>query len=113
MDKPRVLLVVSTGETAKAALGLRWAAAASESGWVDSVEVALFGPVQEALARGEKALLDALERVRKAGVPVYACQRYAEARGILSSMEGLGLTVEVVGERIARRAGEGYVVLVF
>ena len=40
-------------------------------------------------------------------------ERYAEAGGILDSMEGLGLTVEVVGERIARRAGEGYVVLVF
>jgi len=68
----RVLVVVSTGEVGKAALGLRWAAAAKEAGWVDSAEVALFGPVQEAVARGERSILDALERVRRAGVPVYA-----------------------------------------
>lgn len=109
----KVLVIVSTGEIPKASLGIRWAAAAIRNGWVDDVEVVLFGPVEELVAKGEEQLIEPLAELVKLGKEPLACRRVADAQGITAELERRNVKTEYVGEIIAKLMAEGYVPLTF
>ena len=108
----QVLVVVSSADVSKSSLAIRWAAVAARERWVDRVEVALFGPVEDALARGSPPLEEALNMAREAGVPVVACINYARAGGYEEKLAGK-VPLEFVGKIIGERVSQGWTILVF
>ena len=115
MPGEKILVVVSTAEKGKALLALNWAARLREKELAPDVKVYLFGPVEELVARGDREILDALERLYGLGVEVLACHGVAERGGFEEELKKVMGEERVthVGRMIVERIREGYTPLVF
>lgn len=109
----KAVVVVSSRDREKAALGVRWAAAAKRNGWVEDVKVLFFGPSEDLLAEGDEAVMTALKDLKDLGVEAIACRRFAEGKGYAGKLEERGVKVGFVGELIAKYMEEGYKVITF
>ncbi len=112
--KPKVLVIVSSGEgeKEKALTGLMYAVNASKHGWAD-VKLILFGPVEELVANGDPDILTMLEMyARESGEIPLACRRIAEMKGYEDRIGG-SVKLEYVGKIVSDLISEGYTPLVF
>ncbi|HDZ35709.1 MAG TPA: hypothetical protein ENH81_02190 [Thermococcus sp.] len=107
----KALVIISSGDE-KALTGFMWATNALKYGWVEDVEVILFGPIEEAVAKGDERLVHWIEELRKLGKLPIACKRLAEIGGFETSLENYA-KVEYVGKIIAEYLEKGYVPMTF
>ena len=108
----KVLIIISSGDIAKALTGLMWAINALKYKWVEDVEVIFFGPIERYIAEGRKELMDAILEYSKVKGRPLACRKVAEVEGYVDKLEGK-VEVVYVGTVISRYINEGYVTLVF
>ncbi|WP_297419535.1 hypothetical protein [Thermococcus sp.] len=107
----KVLVIISSGDE-RALPGFMWSVNALKYGWVEDVEVILFGPVEEAIARGDERFVSWIEKLRELGKLPVACKRIAEEESFEVSLQRYA-RVEYVGRIIADRLKEGYVPMTF
>lgn len=108
----KVLVIVSTAEIEKAALGVLWAAAAIKEGWVEDVELVFFGPIEEKIALGNETIMKAIDEYKKTGKKPMACERVARSHNYLELLSSR-IDVGPVGELIGDYLSKGYIPLVF
>ncbi|WP_240910633.1 hypothetical protein [Thermococcus sp. MV11] len=83
-----------------------WAVNAIKNGWAEDVEVVLFGPIEDAVARGDKRFVPWIERLRELRKLPRACRRIAEEKGfeeILGKNSRVGYVGAIIAELIRRR----------
>ena len=108
----RLVVILSTGEEAKARTGAMYAVNALKHGWMEDVKLIVFGPAQDLLIEGDE--LGALVReFISMGEPAVACRVFAERDANDDALRGLGLDVEYVGPLISKHIRDGYVPMVW
>ncbi|AMQ17841.1 hypothetical protein [Thermococcus peptonophilus] len=105
-------LVIISSDDESALPGFMWAANAIKHGWVEDVEVILFGPIERAIANGDERFLPWIEKLRELGKLPIACKRIAEFEGFEVSLQRYVRT-EYVGKIIAEHLEKGYVPMTF
>ena len=76
------------------------------------MEVILFGPIEKAVANGDKRFLPWLEKLKELGKLPTACKRIAELEGFELSLQKY-TRVEYVGKMIAEYMEKGYIPMTF
>ena len=107
----KLLVIVSTGEKAKALAGIAYAANALKQRWLGDVKVGFFGP-SEALIAQDADVQRAAAALPEDASP-FACKFIADQAGVTNQLASLGLDVHYVGETISRYIKEGYLPMVF
>ena len=107
----KVLVIISSGEKAKALTGLMYARNAKERGWMDEVKVIFFGPSENLLVQDED-IQDMAKQISQTEKPV-ACKFLSDRDGISEKIEEIGVNVDYVGTIISDLIKEGYAPLVF
>ncbi|WP_148882271.1 hypothetical protein [Thermococcus aciditolerans] len=107
----KALVIISSADE-RAIPGFMWAVNAIKNGWAEDVEVILFGPIEDAVARGDERFVPWMERLRELGKLPTACRRIAEEKGF-EDILGKHAKVEYVGAIIAELIEEGYVPMTF
>ncbi|WP_237268671.1 hypothetical protein [Thermococcus celer] len=105
-------LVIISSDDDKALVGFMWATNALKHGWVEDVEVILFGPIERAVAEGDGRFLPWVEKLKESGKLPIACRRLAEMEGFEVSLKKY-TRVEYVGKIIADYLEKGYVPMTF
>ncbi|WP_152878824.1 hypothetical protein [Thermococcus sp. 101 C5] len=105
-------LVIISGADEKALVGFMWATNAIKHGWVEDVEVVLFGPIEKAVAEGDERFIPWIEKLNEFGKLPIACKRIAELEGFEVSLQKY-VKVEYVGKIIAEYLEKGYVPMTF
>lgn len=105
-------LVIISGADERALVGFMWATNAIKYKWVEDVEVILFGPIERAVARGDKRFIPWIEKLRELGKLPVACKRIAELEGFEASLQKY-TKVEYVGKIIAEHLEKGYTPMTF
>ncbi|MCE4598658.1 MAG: hypothetical protein F7C81_00465 [Desulfurococcales archaeon] len=108
----KVLVIISSDNLDVAKTGLMWAINAIRNKWVDDVEVIFFGPIERAIAEGNRELIELISSLVEARKQPLACRRIAEVEGYLEKLEDKIQTI-YVGSRIAELMSKGYIPLVF
>jgi len=78
---------------------------AKTQGWWDAVTLIIWGPSQKKVAE-EKFVGDAVRKMIKAGIDVYACKKCSDSLGLTSKLESLGITVIYTGTLLSERLRE-------
>jgi len=105
-------LVIISSVDEKALVGFMWATNAIKNGWVEDVEVILFGPIEKAVAEGDERFIPWIEKLRELGKLPIACKRIAELEGFETSLQKY-TKVEYVGKIIAEHLEKGYIPMTF
>ena len=107
----KILVIISTGESEKAATGLMYARNAIRFKWMDEVEVIFIGPSERLLVEDE-AIIEAVK-----DFPDFqntkVCKFLSDRDGISEKIADMGLTVDYVGPIISAFINEGYIPMVF
>jgi hypothetical protein len=96
---PSALAVLWTSGDREVALkvAFMYTEAAGSRGWFDEVQLIVWGPSSELLSR-DSELQEYVARMQKAGIEVVACRACADAYGVTSVIEGLGIEVKYMGQ---------------
>ena len=108
----KVLIILSTAETEKAVAGFMYAVNSIKYGWLEDVEVVLFGPIEREIAKGNEKLISWVEKLRELGKIPYACKKIAEDEGFEGSLRPY-TKVEYVGRIVSDLLNKGYIPMVF
>ncbi len=108
----KVVVIIGTGERAKAETGLMYAVNAARYGWLDDVKLVFFGPAQ-ALLPADEDLQELLRQFQHDQQTAVACRFLADRDGISDDLSGLGLEVAYVGEMISKLIRDGYTPMVW
>lgn len=107
----KIVVVISSGERAKAATGLMYATNALGKGWMSEVKIIFFGPAQELIAKDEE-MQAMIAQIAELDAPV-ACKFISDRDGYSDKLEAAGLKVEYIGSMLSDLIKDGYVPLVF
>ncbi|WP_456453652.1 hypothetical protein [Thermococcus sp.] len=107
----KALVIISSADE-RAIPGFMWVINAIKNGWVEDVEVILFGPAERAVAEGDELFIQWIKKLAEMGRTPTACRRIAEVEGFVGPLEKY-TKVEYVGRIIAERLEEGYVPMTF
>ena len=103
----KLLIVIATGDKAKALTGLMYARNALRRGWLDDVKVVYFGPSERLMVEDADVASAAIE---VAGLgEAYACKAISDREKI----DSMGVRVEYVGSIISDYVKQGYVPMVW
>jgi len=123
----KLLVIISTGEPAKARAGAMYAVNALKHGWLDDVKLYFFGPA-EALLLEDRPLQQYVKEYRELEGTPFACKFLADRVqqrdedeegdadpdiGISENISALGVDVEYVGKPMADLIRQGYVPMVW
>lgn len=108
----KLLVIISSAEPEKARTGAMYAVNALKHGWMDEVELYLFGPSQQLLLRDEPLQKFIQEFRSLEGKPV-ACKFLADRDDTHDRTMVLGLDVQYVGKPISDLIQAGYVPMVW
>ncbi|HKK04605.1 MAG: hypothetical protein P8009_03055 [Gammaproteobacteria bacterium] len=117
----KLLVIISTGEAAKARAGAMYAVNALKHAWLDDVKLYFFGPA-EALLLEDVPLQQYVQEYRKLEGTPRACKFLADRVqpddedldiGISDNIAALGVDVEYVGKPMADLIKQGYVPMVW
>ena len=107
----KLLVVIATGDKAKALTGLLYAKNAIKHQWLEEVKVVYFGP-SEQLIYSDPGVANAAIEV--AGMSEsYACKAISDRDGISEKIDSMGVSVEYVGSIISEHIKLGYVPMVW
>jgi len=107
----KILVIIATGDKAKALTGLMYAKNAIKREWLDHVKVIYFGP-SEQLMYEDAEVADAAIEVASMGES-YACKAISDRDGISKKIDEMGVKVEYVGTIISEHIKQGYVPMVW
>lgn len=107
-------LIVWTSADREVALNMvfMYSENAAKRGWMDTVRLLIWGPSGKLLV-ADPELQERLERLKAAGVELYACKACADGYGISEALTELGVTVVYTGTLLADSQKEGWHVLTF
>ena len=108
----KLLVIISSGEPEKARTGAMYAVNALKHGWMEEVELYLFGPAQKLLLEDEPLQQFFNEFRQLEGEPV-ACRFLADRDDISDRTGELGLDIQYVGKPISDLIQQGYVPMVW
>ncbi len=108
----RVLIIIATGERAKAQTGLMYATNACKYSWFTDVQVVFFGPAEGLLLEDED-LQVMLHDFQELAEPVAACKFLADRDGQSEGLTALGVQVKYVGSLVSDYIKQGYVPLIW
>ncbi|TRO60387.1 hypothetical protein E2P71_00830 [Candidatus Bathyarchaeota archaeon] len=107
----KLLVIIATGDKAKALTGLMYAKNAIKREWLDDVKVVYFGPSEQLIYSDTEVANAAIEL---AGMgESYACKAISDREGISEKIDGMGVRVEYVGSIISEYIQQGYVPMVW
>jgi hypothetical protein len=105
------LIVIASGDKAKALTGLMYAKNAIKRGWMDTVKVVYFGPSEKLMEQDAEMAEAAIEI---AGMSEsFACKAISERDGISEQIDEMGVKVEYVGTIISEYIKQGFVPMVW
>ncbi len=107
----KLLVIIATGEKAKALTGLMYAKNAILRKWMDDVKVIYFGP-SEQLMYSDSDVANAVIEIAGMG-ETFACKAISDREGISEKIDGMGVKVEYVGTVISDYIKDGYVPMVW
>jgi hypothetical protein len=107
----KVLIVIATGDPAKALVGVTYALRTLQEGWLDDVKLVFFGPGQDVLLTSS-AIQDMVVQIGEVARPL-ACKAVADRNGTVESTERLGVEVAYVGKLISDMIRQGYAPMVW
>jgi len=117
----KLLVIISTGEAAKARAGAMYAVNALKHGWLEDVKLYFFGPA-EALLLEDPPLQQYVKEYRELEATPFACKFLADRVqpadedldiGISENIAALGVDVEYVGKPMADLIRQGYAPMVW
>lgn len=107
----KLLVIIASGDKAKALTGLMYAHNAIKRGWMDEVKVVYFGPSEQLLEQDAEVADAAIEI---AGLSEsFACKSISDRDGISEKIDEMGVKVEYVGDIISDYIKQGYVPMVW
>lgn len=86
--------------------------AAGTRGWFDEVHLIVWGPSSKLLSEDTELQAD-VARMQEAGIEVVACRACADAYGVTTALEALGIEVKYMGQPLTRMLKEDWEVLTF
>jgi hypothetical protein len=107
----KLLVVIATGDKAKALTGLMYAKNAIKREWLDDVKVVYFGPSEQLMYNDADVANAAIELASMS--ESYACKAISDRDGISAKIDGMGVKVEYVGSIISEYIKQGYVPMVW
>lgn len=107
----KLLVIIATGDKAKALTGLMYAKNAIKREWLDEVKVVYFGPSEQLMYDDPDVANAAIE---VAGMSEsFACKAISDRDGISEKIDEMGVKVEYVGTIISDYIKQGYVPMVW
>ena len=107
----KLLVIIATGDKAKALTGLMYARNALKRGWLGDVKVIYFGPSERLMVEDSEVASAAIE-VAGLGESL-ACKAVSDRDGISAKVEEMGVRVEYVGSVISDYVKQGYAPMVW
>ncbi len=102
----KLLVIIATGDKAKALTGLMYAKNAILRKWMDDVKVVYFGPSEQLMYSDSDVANAAIEI---AGIEeTFACKAISDREGISEKIDGMGVKVEYVGTIMNNYIKDGY-----
>ena len=108
----RVVVIIATGEPAKAEAGLMYAVNSLRHKWLADVRLFFFGPAEGLLLQDADLQELVMEYHRQGGTAV-ACRFLGDREGTSDGLGDLGVEVAYVGEPISALIKDGYVPMVW
>lgn len=107
----KLLVIVATGDKAKAMTALMYAKNAIKKEWLDDIKVVYFGPSEELMVNDPEVANAAIE---VAGLgESFACKAISDRQGISEKVDNMGIKVDYVGTIISDYIKDGYVPMVW
>ncbi|MCW4050553.1 MAG: hypothetical protein NWE89_12545 [Candidatus Bathyarchaeota archaeon] len=107
----KLLVIIATGDKAKALTGLMYAKNAIVREWMEDVKVVYFGPSEQLMYSDADVANAAIEI---AGMSeTFACKAISDREGISEKIDEMGVKVEYVGTIISDYIKQGYVPMVW
>jgi len=107
----KLLVIIATGDKAKALTGLMYAKNAIKHEWLEDVKVVYFGP-SEQLMYDDADVANAAIEIAGLGES-YACKVISDRDGISNKINEMGVKVEYVGTIISNYIKEDYTPMVW
>jgi len=107
----KVLVIIATGDKAKALTGLMYAKNALKREWLEDVKVVYFGPSERLMVEDADVASAAIE-VASLG-EAYACKAISDRENISEKIDEMGVRVEYVGSIISDYVKQGYIPMVW
>jgi hypothetical protein len=107
----KVLVIIATGDKAKALTGLMYAKNALKREWLEDVKIVYFGPSERLMVEDADVASAAIE-VANLG-EAYACKAISDRENISEKIDDMGVRVEYVGSIISDYVKQGYVPMVW
>lgn len=107
----KLLVIIATGDKAKALTGLMYAKNTILRKWMDDVKVVYFGP-SEQLMYSDPDVSNAAIEIAGMG-ETFACKAISDREGISEKIDGMGVKVEYVGTIISNYIKDGYTPMVW
>lgn len=105
------MVIIASGDKAKALTGLMYARNAIKRGWMDEVKVVYFGPSEQLMEKDDEVADAAIEI---AGMSEsFACKAISDRDGISEKINEMGVKVEYVGSIISEYIKQGYIPMVW
>lgn len=108
----RLVVIIASAEPAKAATGLMYATNALKHGWMQDVQVFLFGPAEQ-LVLDDPDLQEMLFEFHRQNRTAVACKFLSDRGGSSAGLADLGVQVAYVGAQISDLIKDGYVPMVW
>ena len=108
----KIIVIISTGEAAKARAGAMYAVNALKHAWMEEVKLIFFGPAEELLLKDDE-LQNLLHDYQAENETALACKFVAKTENLEEDISSLGVDVRYVGEIISNLIKEGYIPLVW
>jgi hypothetical protein len=108
----KLLVIIATGERAKAQAGVMYALNAVKHAWLGEVKLYFFGPAEGLLLDDEDLQVMVHDFRQLEGEPV-ACRFLADRDGQSEGLRELGVQVQYVGPPISELIRAGYVPMVW
>ena len=107
----KLLVIIATGDKAKALTGLIYAKNAILRKWMDDVKVVYFGPSEQLMYSDPDVANAAIEIADMS--ESFACKAISDREGISEKIDGMGVKVEYVGTIISDYIKDGYTPMVW
>jgi hypothetical protein len=107
----KLLVIIATGDKAKALTGLMYAKNALKRGWLRDVKVVYFGPSERLMVEDADVASAAIEVARLG--EAFACKAISDRENISENIDEMGVKVEYVGTIISDYIKQGYVPMVW
>ncbi len=102
VTKPSKLVVLWTSADREVALKMvfMYTYSAMKNGWWDNIRFIVWGPSSKLLSE-DIELQEYIQRMKEAGVELFACKACAELYGVSKKLAELGLEVKFIGEDLS------------